>query len=261
MGQFYIETWMEMPLSKAITKPKPLYSRIKVVIAQRIQSNLWPADFHVPPEEKLAEEFGASTLTVRRALRELQAEGMLVRIQGRGTFVIGPRMQCAIFNLQDISAEVEENGGVHTWEVILLRELPCDTASASLLPIRPGGVVYHSRLLHLEDGTPLQIEDRFVNASMAPEYLKQDFTRITPHAYLLRETDVTFVDNTIRAIRPDEDSRQLLQIESSQPCLLLDRRTWNKDIPVTRSRFIYPGDRYRLRSAHEASERLHVSSS
>ena len=113
--------------------------------------------------------------------------------------------------------------------------------------------MFHSRLLHKEDGTPVQIEDRFVNAAEAPAYLEQDFTRITPHAYLLRMTEVTFVDNTIRAIRPDDESREALQIDANQPCLLLDRRTWRGDVPVTRSRFLYPGDRYRLRSAHEAT--------
>lgn len=69
---------------------------------------------------------------------------------------------------------------------------------------------------------------------------------------LLRETTVTTVDNTIRAIRVDEEIRQHLRIDASQPCLLLDRSTWRDGIPVTRSRFIYPGDRYRMRSSHEA---------
>lgn len=232
---------------------QPLYEQIKSVIEKRIQQQEWPADFQVPGEEALAEEFGASRLTVRRALRELQTEGMLVRVQGRGTFVIGPRMQCAIFNLQDVSEEIEEGGGVHLSKVISLEALKPDNSLVNLLPVGPDGGVYHSRLLHLEDGTPIQLEDRFVNAALAPDYINQDFTRITPHAYLLGATEVTFVDNTIRAVRPDEEARALLQVDANQPCLLLDRRTWYGDIPVTRSRFLYPGDRYRLRSSHEAS--------
>ncbi len=232
---------------------QPLYGQIKTAIEKRIRAAEWPADFQVPREEDLAAEFGASALTVRRALRELQTEGMLVRVQGRGTFVVGPRMQCAIFELSDVSEEISASGGVHTSEVISLYALAPDSPFANLLPVPPGGVVFHSRLLHKEDGTPVQIEDRFVNAAEAPTYLDQDFTRITPHAYLLRETEVTFVDNTIRAIRPDDESREALQIDANQPCLLLDRRTWRGDTPVTRSRFLYPGDRYRLRSAHEAT--------
>lgn len=240
-------------MSESLPVAQPLYGRIKSAIAKRIRAAEWPADFQVPREEELAEEFGASRLTVRRALRELQSEGMVVRIQGRGTFVIGPRMQCAIFDLADVSEEIEIGGGVHASEVISLGPLPPGSALAKLLPLPNDGVVFHSRILHKEDGTPIQLEDRFVNSEEAPRYLDQDFTRITPHAYLLRETEVTYVDNTIRAIRPDEESRATLQVDASQPCLLLDRRTWRGDAPVTRSRFLYPGDRYRLRSSHEAT--------
>ncbi|CAH1650662.1 Histidine utilization repressor [Hyphomicrobiales bacterium] len=243
----------EARMSNALQSSLPLYEQIKSTIEKRIRGDVWPADFRVPSEETLAEEFGASSLTVRRALRELQTAGMLVRVQGRGTFVVGPRMQCAIFELPDISEEIGTTGGVHTSEVLSLGVVPGDSPLISMLPHPFDGIIYHSRLLHREDGTPLQLEDRFVNAEEAPDYLKQDFTRITPHTYLLRETEVSFVDNTIRAIRADEESRRLLEIDSNQPCLLLDRRTWREGIPVTRSRFLYPGDRYRLRSSHEAT--------
>jgi GntR family histidine utilization transcriptional repressor len=233
----------------------PLYERIKTTIARRIQLDEWPTDFQVPNEEALAREFDASRLTVRRALRELQAEGLVVRIQGRGTFVVGPTMQCAIFGVRDVSEEVEESGGIHTSEVVTLRALATDDPLARLLNAGPDTVVVHSRLVHKEDGTPIQLEDRFVNADEAPAYLDQDFSRITTHAWLTRETEVTSVDTTIRAVRPDAVSRHFLKIDETQPCLLLDRRTWRGSIPVTRSRFLYPGDRYRLRSTHEATPR------
>ncbi|MCR8548899.1 histidine utilization repressor [Salipiger sp. P9] len=230
----------------------PLYEQIKNAIDRRIEATEWPADFQVPTEAELAEEFGASRLTVRRALRELQAEGVLIRIQGRGTFVVGPRMQCAVFNLPDMSEEIAQTGGAHSCRVLQLSVLPRDSTLRHMLQVGAEEPIFHSRLLHLEDGTPIQLEDRFVNAAEAPHYIEQDFTKITPQAYLMRETTVTSVDNTIRAIRADDEARQLLQIDASQPCLLLDRATWRDGIPVTRSRFLYPGDRYRLRSSHEA---------
>ncbi|MDE3876089.1 UTRA domain-containing protein [Sinorhizobium meliloti] len=231
-----------------------LYEKIKETIDRRVEAEEWPAEFQVPAEVELAEEFGASPLTVRRALRELQAEGVLIRIQGRGTFVVGRRMQCAVFNISDMAEEIALSGGAHTSKLINLGVIPRDSSESNMLVLGPDGVVFHVRLLHLEDGTPIQLEDRYVNATEAPSFLEQDFTKITPHAFLLRETTVTSVDNTIRAIRPDEEACRLLQIDSSQPCLLLDRSTWREGVPVTRSRFIYPGDRYRLRSSHEARQ-------
>ncbi len=239
-------------LDGPVNSDQPLYEQIRSAIDRKIETEEWPANFQVPSEEILGGEFGASRLTVRRALRELQSEGLLIRVQGRGTFVIGPRMQCAVFNLPDIAEEVSLSGGAHSYRVLHHAILGRDSPARNMLQLGPDEVVFHSRLLHLEDGTPIQLEERFVNASEAPDYLMQDFARITPHNWLLRETTVTTIDNTIRAIRADEEVRKYLQIDESQPCLLLDRSTWRDGVPVTRSRFIYPGDRYRLRSSHEA---------
>lgn len=239
-------------MDKRVTNDQPLYEQIKTAIDRRIETEEWPANFQVPSEGDLAGEFGVSRLTVRRALRELQTDGLLVRIQGRGTFVIGPRMQCAIFSLPDITEEISISGGAHSCRVLQHSILGKDSPGRNMLQLPPEEVVFFSRLIHLEDGTPIQLEDRYVNGAEAPGYIEQDFTNVTPHNWLLRETTVTTIDNTIRAIRPDEDVRNFLQIDASQPCLLLDRSTWRDGIPVTRSRFIYPGDRYRLRSTHEA---------
>lgn len=235
-----------------MSSKKPLYEQIKATIDRRIETKEWPPNFQIPSEEELASEFGVSRLTVRRALRELQADGVLLRIQGQGTFVIGTRMQCAIFSLADISEEIMSYGGAHNCLVLQHSILDKNDPDKNMLQLGIDDDVFHTCLLHLEDGSPIQLEERYVNASEAPDYINQDFTRVSIHSWLLSETKVTNVDNTIRAIRVDEKTRQHLQIEINHPCLLLDRSTWRDSIPVTRSRFIYPGDRYRMRSSHEA---------
>ncbi|MCC6304641.1 MAG: UTRA domain-containing protein [Rhodobacteraceae bacterium] len=241
-----------MSVTSAGPSGRPLYEQVKSAITRRIDLDEWTTDFKIPSEDALAAEFSVSSPTVRRALRELQEEGILVRIQGRGTFVAGPRMQCAIFDLRDVAEEIAASGGVHSCEIVALTALGGDDPLARQVFPAVGGPLFHSRIVHREDGTPIQLEDRFVNAREAPHYLDQDFSAITTHAYLLQATEITSVENSIRAVRPGDEARLLLRIDDAQPCLLLDRRTWRGDVPVTRSRFLYPGDRYRLRSAHDA---------
>ena len=135
-------------MTELIQVTQPLYGQIKTAIEKRIRAAEWPADFQVPREEDLAAEFGASALTVRRALRELQSEGMLVRVQGRGTFVVGPRMQCAIFEaLRRFGGDLGERRRPHQRSDVACALAP-DSPFIGLLALPAGSTVFHSRLLH-----------------------------------------------------------------------------------------------------------------
>ena len=78
----WLPTLPDCPSSQTLL-PAPLYARVKQMIAQQIRSG-WPAHC-VPSESELVEELGFSRMTINRALRELTAEGLLVRMQGVGT--------------------------------------------------------------------------------------------------------------------------------------------------------------------------------
>ena len=81
--------------------PAPLYAQVKQMIAQQIRSGAWPANYRVPSEAELVEELGFSRMTINRALRELTSEGLLVRMQGVGTFVAQPKARSALFAVLD----------------------------------------------------------------------------------------------------------------------------------------------------------------
>ena len=75
--------------------PAPLYARVKQMIVQQIENGSWPPHHRVPSESELVSELGFSRMTINRALRELTAEGLLVRMQGVGTFVAEPAASSA----------------------------------------------------------------------------------------------------------------------------------------------------------------------
>ena len=114
------------------------------------------------------------------------------------------------------------------------------------LDMREGQKVFHSLIVHYENDIPVQIEDRFVNALVAPEYLKQDFTLQTPYAYLNQVAPLTEGEHVVEAILAEPSECKLLQIEKGEPCLLIRRRTWSGRQPVTAARLIHPGSRHRL---------------
>jgi GntR family histidine utilization transcriptional repressor len=95
---------------------------------------------------------------------------------------------------------------------------------------------------------PIQLSSRFINPIIAPDYLQQDFTRITPNEYLLSLAPISSVEHVVEALIPEVWIRELLQINSAEPCLALSRRTWVDGIIATSSTFYYPGSRYSLGS-------------
>ena len=100
----------------------------------------------------------------------------------------------------------------------------------------------------------MQMADRFINPVIAPEYLSQDFTKITPSAYLLKIAPVNKIKHTVQALLPAAWVRNLLDINEAEPCLALSRTTWSGEVVATRSIFYYPGSRYSLGGTFTTSD-------
>ncbi len=228
------------------TGPAPLYARVKQMIVDQIQSGQWPPHHRVPSESELVAELGVSRMTINRALRELTADGLLVRMQGVGTFVAEAKGHSALFEIRNIADEITERGHVHSCQVVELREEATNAELALALGLREGQPVFHSILVHSENGVPVQLEDRHVNPAVAPDYLRQDFTRLTPNAYLNELAPLTEGEHLVEAVLAQPWERKLLAIERTEPCLLIRRRSWSGRRVVSATRLVYPGSRHRL---------------
>jgi GntR family histidine utilization transcriptional repressor len=191
-----------------------------------------------------------SRMTVHRALRELTSQGHLLRIQGVGTFVAPPKPQSALVEINNIASEIGERGGHHAARVIVLERI---APSADLIAAFEFGRrrrIGHSVVIHYENDVPVQLEERFVNSALVPDYEKQDFEKMTTFDYLQQNTPLTEVEHVISAVAADEETAALLMLKSGDPCLLLNRRTWSGSAVATVNRLIYAGSRYSLGSRY-----------
>ena len=223
-----------------------LGQQVRNHVLAKVNSGEWPEGYRIPSESRLAEQFGASRMTIHIALRDLSAEGLLVRRQGAGTFVAARRSQSTFLELRNIHSEIEARGNLHTTDVIKLEEVNSDLSVATEMNVIPGSIVFHSILVHRENGRPLQIEDRYVNPQFSQDYMEQDFTKITPHAHLMATGPLEEVEHIIQAVPADDVSRKLLETQQGDPLLLLRRRTWSRGIIATSARLLHPGPRFSL---------------
>lgn len=228
--------------------PVARYAHIKRSILYKINSGQWAANRKIPSENELSELFEVSRMTVNRALRELAAQGILTRLQGIGTFVADSnKIGAALMSVRDIAEEIKSHRNhTHHTEIILLEQLSATAEMAVLLRIKARQKVFHSILIHYDNQIPVQLEDRYVNAAVAPDYLKKDFTRQTPHAYLKAVAPLTEGEHIVEAVLPRPEEAAWLRIDAAEPCLQLRRKTWSNDDVVTGARLLYPGSRYRL---------------
>lgn len=233
------------------TSAVPVYEKVKRYVTECIHSGEWEAGGRVPSEIELVEKLGVSKMTVNRAMRELTAAGIIVRRQGVGSFVSKSKPQSALLEMRDIAEEIEARGGRHTAETKLLETIVLANPDAETIGMRPGQRVFHSVLLHRENGKPVQLEERWIDAGIFPGYIGVDFSRTTPYRYLRSSVEATEVEHIIHAVMPTTEARRFLEVPAGEPCLLLFRRTWAGEKLATSSRFLFPGSSYSLGSRYK----------
>ena len=227
------------------------YARVKQHLKEGLAAGRWPPGALMPSEAELVAEFGVSRMTVNRALRELQAEGLVARTQGVGTFAAPLHRVSSTLTIRDLHEEIEARGHRHDAQVHLQRAERCPAALAPQLGVAAGSEVFHVLIAHRENGVPIQCEDRWVNPAVAPGFLGHDFTRITPTQVLFQSTALWKAQYSIEAARPTAQEAALLGIAGDEPCLVIVRRTFTRDAVITLARLAHPGLRYQLQGEFE----------
>jgi GntR family histidine utilization transcriptional repressor len=115
-----------------------------------------------------------------------------------------------------------------------------------MLQLETRDKAFHIVIIHRENGTPIQLEERYVTTTFAPQCLSQDFTLITPSAYLSSIAPLQEAEHIVRAEMPQADVRSHLDMGDKEPCLVVIRRTWAHGRVVSYAHLHHPASRYEL---------------
>ena len=222
------------------------YAQVKRFLKAGLASGQWAPGAQMPSESELVARFAVSRMTVGRAIRELQSEGLVTRVQGVGTFAAHLSRVSSTLTIRDLHEEIVARGHRHHAQVVLSRTEAAPLLLAQQLGLGVDAPVFHTLVVHYENSVPLQCEDRYVNPACAPDYLAQDFTQITPTQYLLGVAPLWEAQYSIEAGPPTAQEARLLGIANNDPCLVVVRRTVNRDVPITLARLVHPGARYQI---------------
>jgi GntR family transcriptional regulator len=238
-----------------------LHRQVYLVLRERLLSGAIAPDAQLPPEPTLCEQFGVSRITLRRAVADLEAEGLLRRVQGRGTFAVAPaaparsRSEGYVDDVRQLSADT-------TVKVVELDTLPAPPWVAARLQISPGELVQRSVRLRLRHGVAVVLLTAWV-----PHRWSHDITRAElakrPLNELLRQRGLRFgrVVQEISACLADPLQAQRLDVSVGAALLQVDRVVHDREgAPVEYVAMILSPERSRMVFDTPAELVEHVSS-
>lgn len=244
-----------------MSQDEPRYQFVKDFIRKGIEQSRWKEHKRVPSENELVDTCKVSRMTARRALDELTEEGILYRVQGRGTFVAPKKLYSPMLEIRNIADEVIKRGNTYSNELILLQKEQCPHHLMSrfgLTDKEQSTEIFHSIMVHKENDKPIQIEQRYVNPKAAPDYLKQNYQQITPNVYLSQVAPLTEAEHTIEAREADPFMKVTLKLQENEPVLCIDRITWSDETLVSFCQLFHPASRFsitgRFKTQHQLTE-------
>lgn len=204
----------------------PLYQQIKALITQSLQAGEWKPGELIPSEVELAARFKVSQGTVRKAIDELSSENLVVRRQGKGTFVSTHHEERAHFRF--LKLVPDEGVPVHPDNRILeVKRLRAPAEVARLLELRSGdGVVYIRRLLSFT-GAPTILEELWLPGTLFKGLTAEKLEEYKGPMYGLFESEfgtrMIRATEKIRALAADEATADQLQVAVGTPLLCAER--------------------------------------
>lgn len=225
---------------------RPLHEAIRAKLAEDILSGRLPPGAKLPNETELAAEWSCARMTAGRALNALAEAGMVQRRRRAGTFVARRGVQETVLEIRDVAAEVRAQGRSYAFRRLARREFGAGPEEKSRLNLPEGAPTLLVLGLHLADGEPHALEERWINLNAAPDAARERFEDAPPGAWLLAHIPWTEAEHQIAAQTADSQTARRLGVSTGTALLALERRTWLSGDCVTFARFLYPADRQRF---------------
>jgi GntR family transcriptional regulator len=242
-----------MPLARASVVPssRPLYRQIASAITDEIGSGaLRPGD-RLPSEEQLSVWHGVARMTVRQALQELAAAGLVVRRHGLGTFVANPKIVRRVTGMSGFFDDLVARGIRPTSQVLEARTVPAGHALAERLGIPDDLPVVYLVRLRLADADPASLSSAYLDAALCAPVLRADLVNRSLYAILEQDCHLVlgYAEQRVEARGASREAARWLRVRTGSPLLYVERVTSLVDhrfLGLTET--LYRSDRYALTS-------------
>ncbi|BBP60215.1 GntR family transcriptional regulator [Pseudomonas sp. St316] len=240
----------------------PLHTQLRDVLRARILDGEYPQGDQMPSESELGALFRVSRITVRQALGDLQKEGLIFKIHGKGTFVAKPKTFQNVSTLQGLAESMTGRGFEVINRLLSFKFIAADKLVAERLKVMEGDVVAQIKRVRLINREPVSLEITYLSKALGERLEKADL--VTRDIFLILENDCALTlghaDLAIDAVLADSDLSQALEVEPGSPIMRIERLTHDTSgQPLDFEHLYYRGDafQYRLRIDRQKGTQRH----
>ena len=232
--------------------PIPIYHQLYEILRTKIKDGVFKVGEYLPPENKLAQTYKVSRLTVRQALAELVEEGLIKKRRGKGTLVIRPKNVENLMELRGFTDDAKKAGYTPASVVLENKLVDVPSIAAEKLNLQIGSKVILLKRLRLLDESPYAIEWAYVNLALDTRILsilEMDMSKSSLYDFF-RNTlgiKIKYADETLEVTRADKENADFLNIKVGDCVVLRKRFTYTQEgkcIEYVQS--LYRGDRYKF---------------
>ena len=231
-----------------LNSPVPKYYQLKEIVRDMVEKDELGTGEAIPPESALCERYSVSRMTARRAVMELVNEGLLYRVQGRGTFVAEAKMHQGTGQLTSFTQDMRARGMRASSVVLELEVEGAGLVAARLLHVEPGERIVRVKRVRNADEKPMALETSHLLFDLAVHVLEADLASSSLYEELGRAgVRIAAAEQSYEAVLVNDAESEHLGVPVGSPALLLERVTFDaSDRPFEYVKSVYRGDRYRI---------------
>jgi GntR family transcriptional regulator len=230
------------------SSPMPYYHQLRELIQASLEREGVAARAQLPSEVELCERFGVSRTVVRRALLELELDGLIYRQKGRGSFVAPPKLRRRISVLSSFTQDWQEHGASPGARVLSQGMHPVGEVVARHLQIAPGTTVFRLQRVRLVNDEPMVVQTAYLHFDGCARLVDEDFEDrslyeilSTKYGIIAYQAEEEYEASIVRA-----SDAALLGLRSGSPVMFITRTTYNDDlVPFECVRSVGRADKYR----------------
>ena len=231
-----------------LDQQSPYYVQIRESLRRRIEGGEYGVDRRLPSESELESMFGVSRITVRQAMRDLEADNLIVKLRGKGTFVLPIKAAQNANYLRGFGEAMSEQGYLARNVVNFIRQTPATKEVAHRLGVRVGMTVIELERLRLLDDVPISVDHSFFPRKVGLRLFKVDLE--TRDVFEVLETDLRIslgsASLEIEAVKGRAALCRLLSVPAGSPILKVDRTTRaTSGVAIDFEHLYYRADRFR----------------